>query len=139
MIKKPTIKRQGKQMNGVAFSETMIWIFSFTTLFAWLIHIATKNIKQKGYDKKAQGGLGGFYFSMFALVASIGMYWSAKSDNDALVDRFQKGNDIYCYESLTDAKWIKVNKHEGWYLEDETLKNREKGLKVGVFRCKEGF
>lgn len=126
-------------MNNEALSEIMMWVFGFTAFFSWAIHAAEKNIKKYREDKKEDSGLGAFYASLFGLVAGIGFYISAKSDNNALKERFKKGQDIYCYESLTNAQWLKVNRNDGWYLEEDTLKHREKGLKVGIFRCKESF
>jgi hypothetical protein len=127
-------------MNNESLGLVMISVFGITTLFAWIIHLGFKGInKHKQDDKKGSGDMRGVYISLLALVVSIGLYLSAKIDNDALITKFQKGEDIYCYSNSFDSKWERVNKSDGWYLEEETLKHKDKGLKFGIYRCKESF
>lgn len=148
-------------MNNVAFTEAMIWVFGFVALVAWLIHTAEKDMakkkeaakesndashaeEQSGKDEhknepNGEGHLGAIVISLVGLVFSIVMHISYKSDYESLLGKFKKGDDIYCYSSSFDSKWEKVNKSDGWYLEEETLKHKDKGLKFGIYRCKESF
>lgn len=144
-------------MNNLAFTEVMIWVFGFVVLITWVIYAAEKDQAKKKEaaralnntadanetleTKKEESGkhLGTLIISLIGLVFSIVMYLLEKSDYNALLTKFKKGDDIYCYSSTTDSKWEKVNKNDGWYLEEETLKHKEKGLKIGIHRCKESF
>lgn len=133
------VTSEAREMNNESLGLVMVVIFSITTMFSWVLHMAVKEANKRRGDKKEDGGAGGLYISIFALIVSIGMYLSAKSDNDAIRDRFKKGEDIYCYESLANAHWQMVNRKDGWYLDDDILKHRERGLKIGIHRCKESF
>lgn len=126
-------------MNNESFGLVLVAIFSTTTLFSWVLHMAIKEASKRREDEKANGAPGGLYISLFALIVSIGFYLSGKSDNDAIKDRFKKGEDIYCYESLSNAHWQKVNKSDGWYLDEDILKHKNQGLKIGIHRCKDSF
>ena len=144
-------------MNDLLLSEIMIWVFGFATFAAWVFYAAEKdqvkkkeaarasndtaNTNESAETKKEESGkhLGTLIISLIGLVFSIVMYLSEKSDYNALLTKFKKGDDIYCYSSTTDSKWEKVNKSDGWYLEEDTLKHKDKGLKFGIHRCRESF
>lgn len=143
-------------MNDLLLSEIMIWVFGFATFAAWVFYAAEKDQAKKKEaarelnnsssgevwpieDKDKDTGLGTLIISFIGLVFSIVMYLSEKSDYNALLAKFKKGDDIYCYSSTTDSKWEKVNKNDGWYLEEDTLKHKDKGLKFGIHRCKDSF
>lgn len=144
-------------MNNLAFTEVMIWVFGFVVLITWVIYAAEKDRAKKketarasndaadtnessGTKKEDSGKhLGTLIISLIGLVFSIVMYLLEKSDYNALLTKFKKGDDIYCYSSTTDSKWEKVNRNDGWYLEEDTLKHKDKGLKFGIHRCKESF
>ncbi|MDD3467012.1 MAG: hypothetical protein PHE67_07670 [Campylobacterales bacterium] len=123
-------------MSAIIFTKIMIWVFGFVALVAWMSYIG-----EKGTARKQESGkyLGTVIISLAAVVFSIVMHLSYKSDYESLVERFKKGDDIYCYSSSFDSKWEKVNKSGGWYLEDDVLKHKEKGLKFGINRCRESF
>ena len=143
-------------MNDLLLSEIMIWVFGFATFAAWVFYAAEKDQAKKKEaarelnnssdgevkpieDQDKDTGLGTLIISLIGLVFSIVMYLSEKSDYNALLTKFKKGDDIYCYSSTTDSKWEKVNKSDGWYLEEDTLKHKDKGLKFGIHRCKDSF
>jgi hypothetical protein len=127
-------------MNNESLSIAMIIVFGITTLLSLFTHLAFKDInKRRGNSEKEDEGAGGLYLSLLGFVAGIGFYISAKSDNNSIIERFNKGEDIYCYSSSFDSKWEKVNKSDGWYLEEDILKHREQGLKISIHRCKESF
>ena len=144
-------------MNNLLLTEIMMWLFGLVALISWVIYTAEKDIAKKKEaarasndaadanesleTKKEESGkhLGTLIISLIGLVFSIVMYISEKSDYNALLTKFKKGDDIYCYSSTTDSKWEKVNRNDGWYLEEDTLKHKDKGLKFGIHRCKESF
>ena len=144
-------------MNNLLLTEIMMWLFGLVALISWVIYTAEKDIAKKKEaarasndaadanesleTKKEESGknLGTLIISLIGLVFSIVMYISEKSDYNALLTKFKKGDDIYCYSSTTDSKWEKVNKSDGWYLEEDTLKHKDKGLKFGIHRCRESF
>ena len=143
-------------MNDLLLSEIMIWVFGFATFVAWMFYATEKDQAKKKEaarelnnssdgevqpieDKDKDTGLGTLIISLIGLVFSIAMYLSEKSDYNTLLAKFKKGDDIYCYSSTTDSKWEKVNRNDGWYLEEDTLKHKDKGLKFGIHRCKESF
>ena len=144
-------------MNDLLLSEIMIVLFGVIALVTWVIYAAEKDqVKKKEAaralndtadtnesleTKKEDSGkhLGTLIISLIGLVFSIVMYLLEKSDYNALLAKFKKGDDIYCYSSTTDSKWEKVNRNDGWYLEEDTLKHKDKGLKFGIHRCKESF
>ena len=144
-------------MNDLLLSEIMIVLFGVIALVTWVIYAAEKDQAKKKEaaralnntadanetleTKKEESGkhLGTLIISLIGLVFSIVMYISEKSDYNALLTKFKKGDDIYCYSSTTDSKWEKVNKSDGWYLEEDTLKHKDKGLKFGIHRCRESF
>ena len=144
-------------MNNLLLTEIMMWLFGLVALISWVIYTAEKDIAKKKEaarasndaadanesleTKKEESGkhLGTLIISLIGLVFSIVMYISEKSDYNALLTKFKKGDDIYCYSSTSDSKWEKVNKSDGWYLEEDTLKHKDKGLKFGIHRCRESF
>ena len=109
-------------MNNLLLTEIMMWLFGLVALISWVIYTAEKDIAKKKEaarasndaadanesleTKKEESGkhLGTLIISLIGLVFSIVMYISEKSDYNALLTKFKKGDDIYCYSSTTERE-----------------------------------
>jgi hypothetical protein len=101
-----------------------------------LISLMAMSFEPEKKDKDRARGI--FITGLIGVALSLYLYVKDNNAKNELISTFKLSQDLYCHPSQ-EAKSIKVNRGDGWYLEDDILKNKTLGYVIYIESCSKEF